>query len=177
MTVPVPGGGLGTFSYTYHADGQLATLTNPFGKTTVWHYDAQGVRRQVLGNRAWTTYTYDAAGRYARLVNYDPKGRVHSDFQDLVYSALDDCTQLRAVVPGLPAFSGVTSYSYDHKRQLVQEVSERLGGYTDTYAYDAAGNPTTVRDVQVPTYNANNQPVGEVSTAKNTSVCLAVIRY
>jgi len=162
MTVPVQGGGLGTFIYKYHADGQLASLTNPFGKTTVWHYDAQGrVQKQVLGNRAWTTYAYDAAGRYARLVNFDPKGRVLSDFRDLVYSALGDCTQLRAVVPGLPAFSGLTSYAYDSKGQLVQEVSERLGGYTDAYAYDAAGNPTTVRDAQMPPYTATNQPAGE----------------
>jgi len=41
---------------------------------------------------------------------------------------------LNAVVPGLPAFSGPTSYTYDSKGQLVQEVSERLGCFPDDHS-------------------------------------------
>ena len=60
-------------------------------------------------------------------------------------------------------YSGATAFAYEdsstHNAQprLTGESSARLGGYSQTHAYDAAGNPTTFKNATGLAYNADNQ--------------------
>ena len=47
------------------------------------------------------------------------------------------------------------NYAHDTKLQLTQESSSRAGGYTNSNAYDTAGNPTTFKGVGQTFNNAN----------------------
>ena len=63
-----------TATYTYTADGLLASETGPSGQTTSYTYDAHGQRTSMtdaLGNT--TQYAYDALGRLIETV--DARGR------------------------------------------------------------------------------------------------------
>jgi RHS repeat-associated protein len=53
----------------------------------------------------------------------------------------------------------LTSYQYDAKDQLTQEQSPRGLGYTHSFGYDAAGNPTTFKGT-AQSFNSNNQQTG-----------------
>ncbi len=53
----------------------------------------------------------------------------------------------------------MTNYGYDTKNQLLSEQSTRAGGYTFSFAYDLAQNPTTFKG-QSRSYNVNNQLIG-----------------
>ena len=53
-------------------------------------------------------------------------------------------------------YSGTTNYQYDIKDQLTQESSTRLGGYTNAFVYDSAGNPTTYGGMAL-TFDAENR--------------------
>jgi RHS repeat-associated protein len=55
--------------------------------------------------------------------------------------------------------SGATSFTYDPKNQLLQELTTRYGGFNDNFSFDTAGNPTTFKGT-VKNYNANNQETG-----------------
>jgi hypothetical protein len=70
---------------------------------------------------------------------------------------------MAANVPAASAYSGLTEYGYDGngvatacKNQLVQEQSARAGGYTNSFAYDAVGNPTTFKGSSH-AFNSDNQ--------------------
>ncbi len=50
-------------------------------------------------------------------------------------------------LPAAPAsYSGTSTYAYDSHDQLNTEQVARFGGYTNTLAFDGAGNPTTWKD-------------------------------
>ena len=88
---------------------------------------------------------------------------VLSDFGQMQYDAAGNRTTVTATAPAAPpAYSGVTTYGYDLKNQLLQEQSSRTGGYSNVFAYDSgaspgAGNPTIFRGQGPNTFNANNQ--------------------
>lgn len=150
--------GTGTFLYEYNKAGQSVRLRNPFGMATTWQYAADGkLSRETLGNRAWTSFGYDAIGRITRLAHYSPKGRLLANFDNVSYDAKGNRLGFQATVPGLPRYSGMTTLSYDSKDQLLQEETIRYGGYTRSYAYDITGNPTFFAGISHPDYNENNQ--------------------
>ncbi len=74
----------------------------------------------------------------------------------MTYDGVGNRTGVTSGVTGQAALSGATAYTYDAKDQLTQESSARVGGYTNNYAYDPAGNPTTFKGA-ARTYNAKNQ--------------------
>jgi hypothetical protein len=64
---------------------------------------------------------------------------------------------LTSSVPNAPAaYSGSTGYQYDNRNQLTQEVSGRTGGYSNNYAFDLVGNPTSWKGA-AQTFNSANQ--------------------
>jgi len=85
-----------------------------------------------------------------------PGGASLSDFGGIASDSLGNITGLSATVPSAPNLSGQTSYGYDTQSQLLQEQSTRLGGYTNAFAYDSAGNPTSFKGASA-TFNSNNQ--------------------
>ena len=86
-------------------------------------------------------------------------GSAVSTYSAFAYDGVFNLTGLAATVPGSTGQGGATSWSYDSKDRLAQESSARLGGYTDNFAYDTAGNPTTWKG-STRTYNSNNQRTG-----------------
>jgi RHS repeat-associated protein len=143
----------------YDAAGRLIKLVTPTRKAIQWQYDLNKQRiQQTIGNHAWTRYSYNNRGELSRLTNYTPKGRQLSTFSNISYE-VGNTTQVNAVFPGIPSFSGVTTYEYDSKGELIQEHSSRNGGYTHNYSYDSSGNAIFFNDQYHPDYNSNNQPV------------------
>jgi hypothetical protein len=126
-------------------------------------------------------YTYNALGQVTRLKNYHYAAALMSDFSSLTQDGAGNLVSLSASLPDVPGYGGATSYTYDTyaggntKSQLVQETSTRNGGYTSSYGYDAAFNPTTFKGV-AQLFNADNQPTtntydgnGNPTTYKGTA--------
>ncbi len=140
-----------TTSYTYDADGQQLTMTDPSIQTTTTTYDALG--RTLTMTHPDTTvdsYTYDAAGEQLTKVNsagtttdtYDPLGRVlEEDHHD-----------------GAGAFQSSVSYTYDANSNKLQEVTVYPGSITTfyTWTYDPLNRPLTMSDgTRSYTYDSN----------------------
>ena len=145
MTTPA-----GTFAYQYDGNGLLHALTNPFNETTTWNLtDNRLVKNVTLPNGVTSAYSFDARNRISSLLNATSGSTTLSSFTSMLYDAANN----RAT---LTANDGTTTYSYDSKDELTQEHSTRAGGYTDSFAYDLAGNPTTFRGA-ANTFNTDNQ--------------------
>jgi RHS repeat-associated protein len=154
MTTPA-----GTFNYSYDAAGRPASMTNPFSETTSWSYQNNNLlQTQVLANGATATYTYNALGQVTRLLN-EVGGTTISDFSGIAYDGFGNRTSITASIPGATSLNGTTTYTYDNKNQVIQESSTRIGGFTDDFGYDSAGNPTSFKGVSK-FYNTNNQQTG-----------------
>jgi RHS repeat-associated protein len=150
----------GSYSYQYDGAGRCSSVSNPAGETTSYgYYDNDWLQTQTLSNSVVTTYTLDAMGRTTNLATTNGANAVLSQFNAIHYNGASDITNESVSFPGVPSLSGSASYYYDvnqtQKRgQLTGEVSPATPG--SSYVYDAAGNPTTFRDV-THTFNANNQ--------------------
>ena len=140
----------GNFAYQYDGNGVLHSLTNPFNETTTWNpTDNRLVGKVTLPNGVTSAYSYDARNRVSSLLNATSGGATLSSFTNLLNDAANNRTSLTAN-------DGTTTYSYDNKDELIKEQSTRAGGYTDSFAYDTAGNPTTFRGA-ANTFNTDNQ--------------------
>ena len=137
----------GSYNYQYNSDGKLIALTNPAGRTSRWTYNADELmRRQQLGNHAWTMYHYDTLKHIDHLLNYSPKGAVLSEYSNFTRDELDNLPGMTCVMPGMPNVSGTASYQYDALSQLTDAkwTASTLGngGSSDqAVSYDAVGNP------------------------------------
>jgi YD repeat-containing protein len=152
MTTPA-----GAFNYSYDAAARPSSLTNPYSETSSWTYfDNNSLHTQTVGNGANTTYSYNALGQLTELVNKTSGGTTLSDFSSIMHDGAGNRTSLMANIPAASTLSGTTSYQYDTKDQIAQEHTTRGSGFTDTFGYDAAGNPTSFKGT-TKTYNANNQ--------------------
>jgi RHS repeat-associated protein len=159
--VGTPGG---SFNYSYDRAGRLTSLTNPEGETSSWSYLGNNwFGTQSLGNGVTTTYSENARGYVTSLVTETSTSAILSDFSGMAYDALGDRTAMTASIPGQTAYSGSTSYGYDTvtahgtRSRIISESSTRNGGYSQTNAYDTAGNPATLRSVSTGSYNSDNQ--------------------
>ncbi len=154
MTTPA-----GTFNYDYDAAGRPASFTNPFSETTSWTYQNNDwLQTQTLQNGAVANYSYNPMGQLTGLLNQIGASTI-SDFSSIGYDGTGNRTAVTASITGATSLNGSTGYTYDTKNQLTQETSTRDGGFTDNFAYDSAGNPTTFKGL-TKTYNANNQQTG-----------------
>lgn len=123
-------------TYTYNASGQVTSFKDGRNNTTTYSYDANGnleSETDALGNK--TTYTHDAAGRMTSRT--DPRGNVQGA----------DPNQFRS------------TYTYDGAGRTLTETNPL--GHVTTYAYDNAGNQTSVTDANNKTttyaYDAANR--------------------
>ena len=162
----------GTATFAWDLLDRATQVTDPQSHVTSYTYDAVGRRLAMLSPNALSTqYTYDASSRITqlRLVNtatttqllnlastYDTNGNALTSGADTY--TYDPTQQLSSWTR-----SGIqTTYTYDPRGNLtsitgpsgttsftVDPATNRLltvtvpGGSTDTWTYDAAGNPLT----------------------------------
>jgi RHS repeat-associated protein len=154
MTTPA-----GTFDYSYDAASRPTSMTNPFSETTSWAYQNNNwLLTQTLHNGATSNYTRNAMGQVTRLLNQVGSTTI-SDFSSIGYDGVGNRNSVTASIPGTTSLDGATGYTYNSKNELTQETSTRNSGFTDSFAYDSAGNPTTFKGV-TKTFNSNNQQTG-----------------
>jgi RHS repeat-associated protein len=138
-----------TVNYSYDSVGRLSQLTSASAALIVsYTYDSDGrLSQKNLGNGAYTTYAYDAAGNVLHLINYSSSSTINSRF-DYTY----DATGRKITMTTL---SGQWQYSYDADGQLTSVVPP--AGSSVQYSYDAAGNRiTTITGGATTNYSVNN---------------------
>jgi RHS repeat-associated protein len=78
----------------------------------------------------------------------------------MLHDAIGNRTSITANIPGVPQYSGLTTYQYSTKDEITQEQSARNGGYTSNFGYDGAGNATTWKGA-AKVFNANTQDTAQ----------------
>jgi RHS repeat-associated protein len=140
-------------THTYDVLGRRTGRITPSGATTTWSYDAAGNRTGMVASGRTLTFTHDEAGReLTRHVgesvtltqSFDPLGRLTR--QDLV-GPTGNRLQHRAYT--YRADGNLTSIDDDLNgtRHFAVDVTGRVtavhaANWTETYAYDEAGNQT-----------------------------------
>ena len=158
-----------TTTYTYNANSQLLTQTDPLGHVTQMEYDAVGNRiTEIDGLGERTEYTYNVLGKVTRIDYPDGTASVYGYDVDYNRDAVTDLngntvTYLydpsnRIIHVGYPDGSNRVK-QYDSAGNLVAEIDE-AGNRTD-HAYDSAGrrSSTTQPLVYDAVAGANTQPV------------------
>ena len=157
--------GAKTVAYTYDADGNRASLTDPSGSVIAYSYTARGQVASIVadGPPPLATFAYDIAGRSTSrtLENgitstyaYDADERLtsltHGSVETLTYTydAMHRRTgEARSSAPA-------RTFGYDLTGQLIA-VNQSTGNAT--FAYDAVGNRTIVTGAPgAGNYTANN---------------------
>jgi RHS repeat-associated protein len=138
--------GTGAFSYTYDADGRIATRTYPDGTTTNYTYNDDGQLTSASQGSATTGYQYDAAGHLTQttlpnsVVETAAYNRVgwltsrNDGFRSFVYG-YDPAGNLTSRTVG----GATTSYTYD----ALNRLTGISGPTTISYGYDNVGNRTS----------------------------------
>lgn len=137
---------VGTWTYAYDANGRYTSLVSPAGICSATYFDNGREATRTLPNGLKTSYGYLATGSLSSLQNTNGTGATtYSSYGSFAYDGVFNRTGMSSVVAGAPTQSGTTSFAYDLKNRLTLESSTRLGGVAQSHAYDAAGNPTTLR--------------------------------
>jgi RHS repeat-associated protein len=142
------GGQTRTVSYTYNAQGQALTMTDPNGNVTAYAYDAHGNLSSVTNALGQVTKftSYDAAGRLLSMSDpnglvttytYDPRGRLTSrtagtELTGLAYDAVGDLTKVTH------PDGSFLAYSYDAAHRLTGIKDAQ--GNSVAYTLDANSN-------------------------------------
>ena len=146
-----------SYSYSYDAAGKATGLSNPGGHSFTWSYaNNDWLTGAAADNTIVTTAVRSARGALTELTNRrgDMAHTLLSDYT-VASDTLGNIGSVTSTVPGVSAFSGTTTYTHDAKLQLTNEQSTRGGSYTNSNAYDPAGNPTTFKGVTQGFNNAN----------------------
>ncbi|WP_326722752.1 DUF6531 domain-containing protein [Streptomyces sp. NBC_00243] len=141
-----------TLSFSYDAAGRRVERTTPTGARAVYGYDAAGNTTSLITSGHPLAFTYDAAGReISRLVGnslslaqgWDTAGRLsdqtvtasHGTVQRRSYAYRPD-SHLVGIDDPLHGEIGL------HLDDVGRVTEIRARDWTETYAYDAAGNQT-----------------------------------
>ncbi len=158
--------GAKTVAYTYDADGNRATLTDPNGSVITYSYTGRGQVASIVadGPPPMASFTYDAAGNRASRTlengitstyTYNAAGRLTAlshgaGVEELTYTydVLNRRTgETRSSAPA-------RAFDYDLVGQL---TAVNQSGGNATFAYDAVGNRTSVTGAPgAGSYTANN---------------------
>ncbi|MFV0133929.1 putative T7SS-secreted protein [Streptomyces sp. HMX87] len=143
-----------TLTYTYDALGRRTGRTTPTGATTTWTYDAAGRRTDLVASGRPIDVTYDAAGReLTRRIGdtftldhtFDALGRLTAQS---VTGAGGRTVQHRAYAYRADGnLIGIDDHLDGSRRFDLDAVGRvtavHAANWTETYAYDAAGNQTS----------------------------------
>ncbi|MEU6350006.1 putative T7SS-secreted protein [Streptomyces sp. NPDC047072] len=138
-------------AYTYDVLGRRVGRTTPTGATTTWTYDAAGNRTAMQTSGRTLTFTHDEAGReLTRRVGesvtlthaYDLVGRLTK--QELTGPAAQHRAYTYRADGNLTAIddhlNGLRRFDLD---QAGRVTAVHAPNWTETYAYDEAGNQTS----------------------------------
>ncbi|MGH4033677.1 RHS repeat-associated core domain-containing protein [Actinomycetota bacterium Odt1-20B] len=143
-----------TLTHTYDALGRRTGRTTPSGATSTWTYDAAGRCTELTASGRRLAFTHDGAGReLTRTVGealtltnaYDVVGRLLQ--QDLTGGSAGGRIQHRAYtyraddqLTGMEdRLNGTRRFDLDAAGRV---TTVHAAGWTETYAYDEAGNQT-----------------------------------
>lgn len=146
----------GTWTYDYDADARYTSLTSPAGTSSASYYSNSWEASRTLPNGAVTNYAYNAVGKPTSLLNETSGATTLSLYNAFAYDGLFNLKGLTASVPGTPQQSGTISYTFNALNRLTNESSTRNGGYSESFGYDGAGNPTSFKGV-TQAFNIDNQ--------------------
>ena len=130
--------------YTYDAQGRLKDIRNATSSLIAsYSYDTAGrLSLKENGNGTYTVYQYDTTGAVQSIFNRAPRPAPGIDGP--VNSKFEYTYDINGRVETIVTLDGLTTYGYDAIGQLTSAVLP--GGRTILYAYDEAGNRTTVSD-------------------------------
>ncbi|MGY0056222.1 putative T7SS-secreted protein [Streptomyces sp. LZ34] len=115
-------------TYTHDAAGRLTTRTNPLGQTVAFTRDPLGRTVRKTADGRTTAYAYDPAGRLTSATGPDT---------EVVYQR-DRMGRVKSEMIG----GRVLAHTYDALGRRTRRTTPT--GATTTYAYDPAGNQTTL---------------------------------
>ncbi|MER6087305.1 putative T7SS-secreted protein [Streptomyces bluensis] len=174
-----------TLTYTYDELGRRTSRTTPKGATTTWTYDAAGRRTGMVASGRAIDSKYDDMGReLARQVgqlimldhSFDPLGRLTTQ---TVKGASGHTVQHRAytyradgnLIGVDDQLSGSSRFDLDAVGRV---TAVHAANWTETYAYDEAGNQTTAT---WPAHHPGQEAVGERSYAGTRITRAGNVRY
>lgn len=149
----------GTWTYNYDANGRATSLVSPAGTSSSTYLDNGWESSRTLPNGSVTGYSYNAVGVLTGLLNQTSGGTTLSQYGSFAYNGVYDLTSVTSSVPSVSSQSGITNFQYDSIDRLLQEQSQKSGGYTDGFGYDAAGNSTTFKGASQ-SFNSDNELTG-----------------
>ena len=138
-------------SYTYDADGYLASITDPNGHTTSYTYDAVGrvlSETNPLGNK--TAYTYTLAGRSASDTNgagqvtsygYDKRGDLTKANRAEATASYEYDGEQNLIA--MTDTTGVTGWIYDKDGRQTTQIDQKGGRLVNSF--DASGQLTAMK--------------------------------
>ncbi|QDV52197.1 RHS repeat domain-containing protein [Gimesia fumaroli] len=147
----------GSFTRTYDAVDQVQSVAWPTGKIVTWVYDAIGQRSTRDISTGTVTYTYDAQGNLASLVNeqserttfsYDAVGRAtrkqlaNGTRTSMAYDAAGRETQITHFTSSNTPFSSFAD-TYNAAGNRIQRVN--LDGDVTTWTYDSSSQVLSER--------------------------------
>ncbi len=149
----------GTWTYYRDKDGRCTSIVSPAGTHGISYYDNGWESGRTLPNGTTTAYSYNGVGALTGLVNSTSGSVTRSSFGSFGYDGVFNLTGVSASIPPNTNQSRTLGFTYDTKDRLTADSSLATGsgyGYSNTFGYDAAGNPTTFRGA-TQTFNADNQ--------------------
>jgi RHS repeat-associated protein len=153
-----------TWSYSYDNNGNLTGSTDPAGRTVSRSYNNANLIKTLNppGASDDVSYTYDDAGGYRTLSSNSGQRELSFTWDA---SRRLTALQSKAGAQDLEQRTELQSFSYDRRGKLVR--SELSGAEPTTYAYDPAGDCTSV---QAPgaTYALAYKPDRALESVKTT---------
>jgi RHS repeat-associated protein len=146
-------------TFTYDANGFLASVTNGLNETVTYTRNADGRSLSTrLADGRTIGYSYDANGNLTSVT--PPGGAAHT----LTYTSVN---QLATYTPPALAGTGPTGYSYDASRRL-SRVS-RPDGSSVSYSYDSSDRITSIATPSETRTYSYDATTGNLTAATNTS--------
>lgn len=143
------------WSYSYDSAGRLTTVSTNLGDSITYAYDGEGkITSQTNSNGTVTEYTYyEPRNRVASIVH--KTGGTPFESFSLIYDGGQ--TTVGNITQVTELDSSVVSYAYDSLDRLTSETRTGTTPFTNTYAYDLAGNVSTLNSSTFATYDTANK--------------------
>jgi RHS repeat-associated protein len=143
------------WTYTYGADGRVASVTNPLHRTSSYTRDSVGrILRSTAPDGRFVQYAYDSSGN---LTAVTPPSRGPHTFS---FTTIDQTDTYNP--PALGTGATPTRYTYNRDRQVDSVI--RADGTVIKFAYDTAGRTTTITHPDGATSFGYSSATGQLSS-------------